>query len=238
MKCLSFVFTLAFLTLLTFSAQAAEPPQKTFAAPNNMQLSVEEIGPVTQTTDLQIICIFKHDAAGGDQYIEAMQDFNSKQGNFLSNIRERGEFIGALGETFLYTPPAGSITPKRVLLIGVGDKNSISIDALRLAGRIAVREAVRLGATNVSFAPTLRDQGSSVIDVGEEDAAVAQQVILAYDTEMKLQVQKLAPATTISTWTIEAGPKYFDGAVAKVGAIVTTASDELKGRNSSPYVKP
>ena len=100
-----------------------------------------------------------------------------------------------------------------------------------------MREAVRLGATNVSFAPTLRDQGSSVIDVGEGDAAFAEQLILAYDTEMKLQAQKLAPTSVISTWAIEAGPKYFDAAVAQVGAIVTTASDELKGRNSNPYVK-
>jgi len=237
MKFLLSAFALALLTIQVIPARADAPPQKTFAAPNNMQISIEEIGPVTQTTDLQIICIFKHNASTGDQYIEAMQDFNSKQGNFLSAIRDRGEFAGELGETFLYTPPAGSITPKRVLLIGVGDKSSVTIDALRLAGRIAVREAVRLGVTNVSFAPTFRDQGSDVIDVGEGDAATVEQVILAYDTEMKLQAQKLAPAFNISNWTIEAGPKFFDGAVAKVGAIVPIAADEIKQRNSSPYVK-
>ena len=236
MKFLLSALALVLLTIQAIPSRADAPPQKTFAAPNNMQISIEEIGPVTQTTDLQIICIFKHNAAG-DQYIEAMQDFNSKQGNFLSAIRDRGEFVGELGETFLYTPPAGSITPKRVLLIGVGDKSSVTIDALRLAGRIAVREAVRLGVTNVSFAPTFRDQGSSTIDVGEGDAATVEQVILAYDTEMKLQAQKLAPAFNISTWTIEAGPKFFDGAVAKVGAIVPIAADEIKQRNSSPYVK-
>jgi hypothetical protein len=227
----------ALLTLLASSALAADTPEKVFSAPHNMQLSIKEIGPVTQTTDLQIICLLKHNPSG-DKYIEAMQDFNESQGGLLSALRERGEFIGELGETLLYTPPAGSITPKRVLLIGVGDEKSLSIDALKLAGRIAVREAVRLNAAHVSFAPTLRDQGSNVIDVGEGDAAVALQLILAYDSEIRLQEQKLAPESTISTWVIEAGPKYFGGAVKKVGASVAAAAEQIKERDAKPYVKP
>jgi hypothetical protein len=221
--------------LLSSSVFAAETPAKTFSAPNDMKITVKEIGPVTQTTDLQIICAIKH--GSNDKYIEAMQDFNDKQGGFLSAIRKRGEFVGELGETFLYTPPAGSITPKSVLLIGIGDAKGISLERLRLAGRIAAREAVRLQAKNVSFAPTLRDQGSSVVDVGDGDAAFAQQVILAYDTEKKLQAQKLAPSFSIEELTIEAGPKYFDGAVAKVGAVVDKTAEEMKKRDSAPYVK-
>src|SRR5690242_21489753 len=61
--------------------------------------------------------------------------------------------------TLFRSPPPRSITPKRVLLIGMGEAKDVSLDKLRLVGRIALREAVRLGAKNVSFAPTLRDQG-------------------------------------------------------------------------------
>lgn len=217
-------------------ALADQPPEKRFTTPGGLTVSVKQIGPVTQTTDLQILCILKHDPAG-DRYIEAMQDFNDKQGGLLSSLRERGEFVGELGETFLYTPPSRSITPKRVLLIGIGDAKDLSLDRLRLVGRIALREAVRLGARDVSFAPTLRDQGSDVIDVGEGDGAVVEQVLLAYDTEKRLQQQGLAPRFSLSSWVIEAGPKYFEGASTQVAAAIQKAGETLKQRDGSPYVR-
>lgn len=37
-------------------------------------------------------------------------------------------------------------SPKRVLLIGMGEARDVSLDKLRLVGRSALREAVRLGA--------------------------------------------------------------------------------------------
>src|SRR5215813_353008 len=148
-------------------------PEKSVSAPRDVTVTVKMIGPVTQTTDLQIICLLKHNPAG-DHYIEAMQDFNDKLGGVLSSLRERGEFVGEPGETLVLHPPAGSITPQKVLLIGLGDEATLTVDRLRFVGTIAAREAVRLGTAHVSFAPTLRDQGSSRIDVGEGDAAVAE----------------------------------------------------------------
>ncbi|MGZ4953482.1 MAG: M17 family peptidase N-terminal domain-containing protein [Methylobacter sp.] len=228
----SLVFSLAICVVS--NAFAAETPQKTFQAPHGLKVSVKEIGPVTQTTHLQIITLLKHDPAD-DKYIEAMQDFNDKQGHLISTLRERGEFVGELGETLLYTPPKHSIKPKKVLLIGLGDEKALSLDKLRLAGRIAVREAVRLQAKHVSFAPTLRDQGSSVLDVGEGDAAVIEQVILAYDTEKHLQKQGLAPKFSISDWVIEAGPKYYDSVNSHIETTIHQATDQLKQRETKPY---
>lgn len=218
---------------LAASAWAAEAPQTSFPAQHGLKVTVKEIGPVTQTTDLQIITLLKH--SDGDKYIEAMQDFNDKQGGFIAAIRERGEFAGELGETFLYTPPAKSITPKKVLLIGLGDEQDLSLDKLKIAGRIAAREAVRLQAKHVSFAPTLRDQGSTVIDVGEGDGAVVEQVLLAYDTEKRLQAQGLAAKFSIQEWVIEAGPKYYDGVNTHVEQTIQSVGEQIKGRENAPY---
>jgi hypothetical protein len=135
----------------------------------------------------------------------------------------------------VFNPPAGSITPKRVLLIGVGEESALTVDRLRFAGTIAAREAVRLGMAHVSFAPTLRDQGSTRIDVGEGDAAVAESFLLAYDTERRLQEQGLASEATIHEFVIEAGPQYFAGAVEKVGAAVQSAGAALAQREAKPY---
>lgn len=210
------------------------PAQKTIDAPHGQKISIELIGPVTQTTDLQVICVLKHDPAG-DKYIAAMDDFNQKLHGLLSGVRDRGEFVGELGETFLFTPAANSITPKQVLLIGVGDEAGLTLEKLAFAGRIAAREAVRLKASNVSFAPTMRDQGSTRVDVGDGDAATVEGWILAYDTEKRLQEQGLAPSADVTTFTIEAGPSFFDGAVAKVGDAVKAAAGKVQARSVEPY---
>jgi hypothetical protein len=57
------------------------------------------------------------------------------------------------------------------MAIGLGDEKQLSLDSLRVVGRIAAREAVRLKAKHVAWAPVLRDQGNSVIDVDEGDRA-------------------------------------------------------------------
>src|SRR3954454_19833248 len=197
---LTFLSAVTVFELCSF-VKADAPKKQTYDAPNRVTVAVEMIGPVTQTTDLQIICVLKHDPSG-DKYIEAMDDFNKKLNGLLAGLRERGEFAGDLGETLVFAPPANSITPRQVLLIGVGDEASLTLEKLNFAGTIAARESTRLKVSNVSFAATLRDQGSNRIDVGEGDAAVAQGWILAYDTERRLQEQGLAPSATVSSFTI------------------------------------
>jgi hypothetical protein len=223
------MITLALLLPTLVRADNAAPREQTFQAPHGQAVSVEMIGPVTQSTDLQVICILRHDPAG-DKFIAAMADLDQKLHGLISSLRDRGEFVGEPGETLLFNPPANSIGPKEVLLIGVGDEAGLTLEKLALAGRIAAREAVRLKASQVSFASTLRDQGSTRIDVAEGDAAVAQAWILAYDTEKKLQEQGLAPTTDVTAFTIEAGPSYFVNAAAKVGDAVKSAAAAIQER--------
>jgi hypothetical protein len=52
------------------------------------------------TADLQIICLFKHKLAG-DTYQGAAKETDEKLGGMLSALRNRGEFVGESGETFL-----------------------------------------------------------------------------------------------------------------------------------------
>ncbi len=229
---LQYAATSIFVFAWLVSADAAEAPaKKSFEAPHAQSISIEMIGPVTQTTDLQILCILKHDPAG-DKYLEAMDDFNQKLNGLLSQVRGRGEFVGELGETLFFTPPANSIAPKRVLLIGVGDEAGLTLEKLKIVGGIAAREAVRLKASHVSFAPTLRDQGSSRLDVGEGDASVAAGWVLAYDTEKKLQAKGLSPSADVSEFVFEAGPKYFDGAVTKVAQAVKETGTAVGKRSA------
>jgi hypothetical protein len=231
------ILTVATLLLgygVVFAADNSGPAQKTFDAPRGMKVSVKMIGPYAEPADLQIICLFKH-KPDGDIYRGAAKDTDEHLNGILSALRNRGEFVGELGETFLFTPPSGSIPAKRFMVIGLGDEKDLSLDALHLVGRIAAREAVRLQAKHVAWAPVIRDEGNTTIDVGEGDRAFIEQLISAYDTEKRLQEQGLAPAFSIEDIVIEAGPTYFEGAAKQVEAGIESVAAQLGQRITSPY---
>jgi hypothetical protein len=193
------------------------------------------VGPYMEPADLQFICLFKHKPTG-DTYQGAAKETDEKLDGVLSALRNRGEFVGELGETFLFTPPKGSIPAKRFMVIGLGDEKDLSLDTLRIVGRVAAREAVRLQARHVAWAPVIRDEGNTTIEVGEGDRAFTEQMLSAYDTEKRLQTQNLAPKFSIDSLVIEAGPSFFDSAVKQVGEGIDSISVELSRRDATPYI--
>jgi len=234
-----FHFLAVVCTGLVINASAADtktaPKENVFSAkPLGIALSVKMIGPYGEPADLQIICLFKH-KPGGDTYQGAAKDTDEKLGGILSSLRNRAEFVGEKGETVLFTPPNGSIPAKEFMVIGLGDEKDLSLDALRTVGRIAAREAVRLKAKHVAWAPVIRDEGNTDIDVGEGDRAFAEQMLSAYDTEKRLQAQGLAPKFDIESFVIEAGPSFFDSAVKQVGEGIDSIIAELQKRDATPY---
>jgi hypothetical protein len=219
----------------SFATEAnTAPAEKTFEAPHGLKVSIKMVGPYTEPADLQIITLFKHKASG-DTYQGAAKDTDEHLHGILSALRNRGEFVGELGETFLFTPPNGSIPAKRFMVIGLGEEKDLSLDSLRVVGRIAAREAVRLNARHVAWAPVIRDEGNTVVGVGEGDRAFIEQMLSAYDTEKRLQAEALAPAFSIEDLVIEAGPTYFDDAAKQVGEGIESMTAVLAQRNAAPY---
>jgi len=224
---------------LVVSALAADPvtaPKESVfpTKPQGITLSVKMVGPYMEPADLQIICLFKH-KPDGDIYQGAAKDTDEKLGGILSSLRNRGEFAGETGETFLFTPPTGSIPARRFMAIGLGEEKDLSLDTLRIVGRIAAREAVRLQAKHVAWAPVIRDEGNTTIDVGEGDRAFVEEMLAAYDTEKRLQEQGLAPKFSIESFVIEAGPSFFDGVVKQVGQGIDSVTVELQKRDTTPF---
>jgi Cytosol aminopeptidase family, N-terminal domain len=217
-----------------FAADNSTPAQKTFDAPRGLKVSVKIIGPYSEPADLQIICLFKHKPTG-DTYQGAAKDTDQHLHGLLSALRNRGEFVGELGETFLLSPPSGSILAKRFMVIGLGDEKDLSLDSVRVVGRLVAREAVRLQAKHVAWAPVIRDEGNTTIDVGEGDRAFIEELISAYDTEKRLQEQGLAPAFSIEDVVIEAGPTYFEGAAKQVEQGIESMAAQLSQRSVTPY---
>ena len=232
----SVLVSLLAVAIASAADSAAAPKENVFATkPLGITLSIKMDGPYMEAADLQIICLFKHKPAG-DTYQGAAKDTDAHLGGLISALRNRGEFVGEPGETFLFTPAKGSIPAKRFMVIGLGEEKDLSLESLQAVGRIAAREAVRLKARHVAWAPVIRDQGNSTIDVGEGDRAFVEQFVAAYDTERRLQAQGLAPKFSIESLVIEAGPSYFDSAVKQVGEGIASATTELAKRDAAPYV--
>jgi len=102
-------------------------------------------------------------------------------------------------------------------------------------GRVSLREAARLGVSRVAFAPLLRDQGNEKLGTGEVETAVVRGMLVAYDTEKRLQKERLAKEFMLDEWNVEAGPKYFDETVSGVKKAIEQADKAIKERGTVPY---
>jgi hypothetical protein len=65
--------------------------------------------------------------------------------------------------------PKKHLLHKRFVVIGLGEEKDLSLESLRVVGRVAAREAVRLKARHVAWAPVIRDESKTTIEVGEID---------------------------------------------------------------------
>src|SRR4051812_3706928 len=180
------------LTASTFAparANAQDVKEKAFDAPNNVKIRVRMEGPYTADVPLQVVCYFKYTPGGARKMTGAPVELDKRLGGVIASLRERGEFVGEEGETLLIRVPKDSIKAKALLLVGLGDEGALSLNVLERVGRTALREAARLGVSRVAYAPLIRDQGSSRFGTGDVAEAVLRGVLLAYDTEKRLQKQ-------------------------------------------------
>ena len=147
------------------------PADKVLQGTNGVKLVVRLQGPYDADVPLQVVCYFKH-KKGGDKTLGAAVELDRRLGGVIASLRNRGEFVGDEQETLLLTPPRGTIKPKLLLLVGLGDEGSLSPDTMERVGRTALRQAAKLGVERVTFAPLLRDQGNDKLAIGDVATAV------------------------------------------------------------------
>jgi hypothetical protein len=234
--------SLVAVLMLTGLAALARPDEaneqvkeKALDAPNNVKVKVRMEGPYTADVPLQVVCYFKYTPERAKRMSGAPVELDKHLGGVIASLRERGEFVGDQLETLLITPPKDSIKAEALLLVGLGDEDGLSLKLMEAVGRVSLREAVRLGVRRVAFAPLIRDQGNTKIGTGEVERAVVRGMLLAYDTEKRLQKEGLGKPFTLDEWWVEAGPAYFDETVVGVKKASAEAADLIKARGSKPY---
>ena len=172
-------------------------------------------GPSAQVSDLQVACVFEY--TEGDIYntppalppaLNGLVHLDQDMKGLLTEIRKSGKFLGHANETLLITPPKGSIGGKRLLLIGLGDRNKFAPELMTGIGSVAMREALKLGVTNFAFASDLKDAG-----IDSPTALVAGNVVKgifeAYRAQLWLKDKQLTTVKPISKVILLAGPAFF-----------------------------
>lgn len=218
-----------------YSAGQQEVKELTFPSPNDVNMKLRMEGPTTADVPLQVVCYFKYTPEGAKRMTGAPVELDKELGGAIGALRERGEFVGEALESILIIPRAGSIKAKALLLIGLGEESALTTKLMESVGRVAVREAARIGADRVAFAPLIRDQGNTAQDVGDVERAVTRGVILVYDTEKRLQREGLAKPFVLREWIVEAGPAYFDSTATGIEQGIDDAKATIAKRAATPY---
>ncbi|MDB5385210.1 MAG: leucyl aminopeptidase [Planctomycetaceae bacterium] len=229
----------ALIFILPMAVQCEEsaklPAETKIAGPNGLPIVVRMQGPYDADVPLQIVCYFKRTAESDTRLVGAPVELDKRLGGVVASLRARGEFHGDEFETLLIDAPAGTIKPNRLLLIGLGDEAALSLERMERVGRTALREAVKIGTTKVAFAPLIKDAGNNKLPAGEVENAVVRGMLLAYDTEKRLQIQGFAKEYTLDLWLVEAGPTYYDETIVGVKKAVEQANEAVKKRDPKSY---
>jgi hypothetical protein len=232
--------TVVLWKLVVGGAAAADdlkvPATQVLDGANGVKVVVRAQGPYDADVPLQVVCYFKHNT-NGDKTQGAPVELDKRLGGVVASLRNRGEFVGDEQETLLLTPPQDTIKPRLLLLVGLGEEADLSLDTMERVGRTAQRQASKLGVKRVAFAPLLRDQGNEKLGVGDVETAVIRGMLLAYDTDKRLQKEGLAKEYTLEEWVVEAGPAFFQDTVVGVVNGMAAAKKAAADRPAAPYAK-
>lgn len=182
---------------------------------DGLAIAAKVQSPSAQPTPLQIVCLFEY--TEGDIFnappalprpLNGMVHVDEALHGLITELRKSGKFAGHAYETLLITPPANTIPAKKLLLIGLGDRNKFTADLMTGIGRIGMREALRLGVSSYSHASDLKDAG-----IDSPTGPVAQNVVKgaleAYQTERYLYAKKATPAPKVTQITLLTGPAFY-----------------------------
>ena len=185
-------------------------------------------GPSIEATPLQIACVFEY--TEGDifnsppalpEMLNGMVHLDKALNGIITDIRKSGKFTGHRFETILISPPPGKISPKKLLLIGLGDRNQFTAGLMRDIAVVAIREALRMGVTSFSFASDLKDAG-----VDSPTALVAKNEVTgmfdAYRAELFLKQKNMSSFQPLTKITLLAGPSFFTVAGQGISDAIAT----------------
>lgn len=183
--------------------------------------------PSAENTPLQVACVFEY--TENDIYTppalplaaNGMVHLDKGLNGIITALRKSGQFTGHAFETLLIDVPNGTITPKKLLLIGLGDRSKFDPEMMKTVGMIGMREALRLGVDSYAHASDLKDGG-----VDSPTAIVAQNVlkgaISAYRTQQDLKSKNMSAFKPMKKITLLAGQPFYQPTSEALTVVITS----------------
>lgn len=224
-----FALIFSFSSIAVFAQQSvpAIGTFKTWGIVNGIKFTELVEGPATAQSDLQIVCVFEYtegDIFNSPPALPAASNgllhLDQSLKGQLTEIRKSGKFDGHYLETFYLDLSKKTISAKKLLLIGLGDRNSFSEDKMISVGGIAMREALKLGVKNFAFGSDLKDAG-----IDSKTALVTKNVtngiINEYKTQTILKTQGLTKFKPLKEVFLLAGQQFFEVAGGGISDAIT-----------------
>jgi len=168
----------------------------------------EAVGPLTKVTQLQIVSVFSYEP--GEQLLTPATEVAS----FLTDARVDKGYCREALRPLLVTPTPSSIKAGQLLVIAWGARSEFSVDRVKDVGRAAMRETIRMGVSDMAYAPIARDQGVTSLSA---DVVAAAFVEAALGELIDERAARAGDALALQHVTYEAGPQFVD-AVSKAVA--------------------
>jgi hypothetical protein len=177
--------------------------------------------PADTETDLQVICLFSSSPV--NTLHGALVEMNDKLHGLLDRVRNPILFRGELGETLLLAPPRNSLGARKLLIVGLGDSQTFSLERMQLAGEILYTEASRLGVMHPFFAPTILDGGITKFTTGEISEQVITGFLRAAKTEKYIKYANASASQSVAALTYLAGQQHANNTREGIEKAISTA---------------
>lgn len=201
---------------------------KTWGIVDGVKLTGLVQGPSTATADLQVVCVFEYTEGDIFKSPPALPPASNGlihldgalKGRF-TELRKSRQFDGHFLETFYLDLPKGTIPGKKLLLIGLGNRADFNEGIMIAVGRIATREALKLGVRDFAFASDLKDAG-----VDSKTALVATNVVKGmvneYRAQKRLASQGMTTFRPLKEIYLLAGAAFFETAGSGIKEAIAT----------------
>lgn len=228
-----------FLILISANSEASQSTttlpvintKETIGKIDGIDIEAVVQSPSAQKTPLQIVCLFEY--SEGDIFnsppalpkeVNGMVHVDEALHGLITELRKSNKFEGKFLETLLIVPSENTVSAKKLLLIGLGNRNDFKPEKMRMVGLTGMREALRLGVTNYSHASDLKDAGISS-PTAEVAAYVIQGAMEAYRTQIYLKKQNASEALFVVKVSLLTGPAYFEDSKEGIKKVIATFSN-------------
>lgn len=197
-------------------------PRQIFGSWRDVSFEVAAWDGVAAQVDLSSGCMFAHEASDNGP-TGGLRHLDIALSGALTGLRREGLFLASPMETLLISQPPESIAAGTLLLIGLGDPASWTIERTADAAAMAARTAMQQGAESAAFAPSILDGGLTTGVTEGMPAVMVKAVLSVIDTQYRLAELGLAAVPSLCRWVFDVGASRFDGVVEHFRAALVSA---------------